>query len=149
MSGPPAAAPSACRACGQCCRALSLEQSLATLTALAADEAARLRRRPDTPHRAEIERLVRDVAFIARHFHPLDRAAAVARQPAFAGAEFDGRHFFSCDALRADGRCAEHAARPYVCAGYPWYLGAPHPDRLVCRPCGYEAECPPPEARDG
>ncbi len=131
---------SACDACGQCCRAISLDHTHADLAAIAAREQARLDRDPQLPQRAEIERLVRDVAFISRWFRPVARAEAAARQPAFASSDFDGRSFYVCLALGDDGRCTRHAERPFVCEGYPWYGSAPSLDLLVVRPCGYERD---------
>jgi Fe-S-cluster containining protein len=130
---------SPCRRCGACCRAISLDFSLEDLARLAADEQARLARHPGSPHRREIERLIADVAFLRAHFRPIDRAQAVARNPHLAHADFADRHFFLCDLLDADGSCREHAARPFVCEGYPFYLGQPDRRALVHSPCGYES----------
>jgi Fe-S-cluster containining protein len=120
--------------CGQCCRAISLDLSPRGLRDLADRERARLE--TATPHRTDVERLLRDISFILERFRPMARAQAVAINPELA--DLEGRHFYSCDALAADGSCSCHSGRPYVCEGYPWYHGAPNPALLVHRPCGYE-----------
>ncbi len=131
---------SPCLGCGACCRAISLEQSKSELQQLTRAERERLQRRPDHPHAGEMRRLIRDVAFIRLHFWRISRAEAIARNPALVSEDFDGRCFYRCDVLQADGRCGLHAERPYVCEGYPWYGGSPRLDALVVSPCGYEAE---------
>lgn len=131
---------SPCDGCGRCCRAVSLDYSKRDLVAIAAREKARLDRDPHSPQRADIERLVRDVRFVQRWFRRLSRAEAITRQPALASSEYDGRAFYRCLALDADGRCTRHAERPFLCEGYPWYGSAPSSRLLVVRPCGYERE---------
>ncbi len=125
--------------CGQCCRALSLDQSPEELRALAERESARLAR--PTRHRDDIERLLRDVAFILEHFEPIRREEAVAINAGLA--DVGDRWFYRCDALTPDGACSRHAERPFVCEGYPWYHGSPDPALLVYRPCGYESDVGP------
>jgi Fe-S-cluster containining protein len=141
------ATPSRCQRCGQCCRVISLDFTKAEITSLARGEAAYLAKHPESPHRAEIERLVRDARFIREHFHRVSRAIAMRRQPAFHGAGFEGRSFYVCDELTRAGTCDAHAARPFVCEGYPWYGSAPKKSLLVLTPCGYEADLITPEGR--
>lgn len=137
MTGPTS---SSCRACGLCCKAISLDHSKTELTALAAQEAQHLRRHPHTHQRADIERLLRDVDFIDRHFHAIDRSQALALNPGLADPELADRCFYICDCLDERGRCRQHNTRPYLCEGYPWYRGTPNPLLLVVRPCGYEED---------
>jgi len=139
MTADSVALPSPCRRCGGCCRAISIDFYKRELRELARREADRLARESAHRHRREIERLLRDVAFIDRHFRRVSRRHAVALNPALAAPDYDGRRFYTCDQLDDRGRCLRHAERPYVCEGYPWYLGSPSAAALVCTPCGYEA----------
>lgn len=131
---------SPCLRCGRCCEALSLDFSKRALRELAAREARRLRREPGHRHAADMRRLIADVAFVQAHFHRIARERAAAINPTFTSAEFDGRYFYTCDALGPDGCCQLHAGRPYLCEGYPWYREPPRPDALVVYPCGYERD---------
>ena len=127
-----------CLRCGHCCRAVSLDFGKDELVALARKESQVLQRNPHTPHRLQIERLLSDVQFISDHFREIDRQSAIALNSGLESVE--GRRFFVCDALGADGLCTTHSRRPYVCEGYPWYYGAPNPELLIHRPCGYESD---------
>ena len=141
MSGAaPTTEPSRCKRCGQCCRVISLDFTKAEIASLARGEAAHLGGHPESRHRADIERLVRDARFIREHFHRVSRARARELQPSFHGPGFDGRSFYVCDELTPAGTCGAHAARPFVCEGYPWYGSAPKRSLLVLTPCGYEAD---------
>jgi len=131
---------SPCRRCGHCCRVVSLDHTKVELRALAIHEEQRLRRDPDHPHRSDIERLLRDVRFIGRHFHRISRRRAVEINPVMAEPEFDGRSFYLCRALGSGGSCRHHEARPFLCEGYPWYGGRPRAGALVTPRCGYAAE---------
>jgi hypothetical protein len=119
---------------------ISLDFTKAEIASLARGEAAHLATHPESPHRAQIERLVRDARFIREHFHRVSRVEVRKRQPAFHGSGFEGRSFYGCDQLTAAGTCGAHAARPFVCEGYPWYGSAPKRSLLVLTPCGYEAD---------
>ena len=138
MSPRASIATSRCRRCGQCCRVISLDFSPSELASLAQGEAAHLTAHPESKHRADVERLVRDVDFMATHFRRVSRAEAMALQPAFDGPGFSGRSFYVCDQLTTAGSCGAHAKRPFVCEGYPWYGSAPRRSLLVLTPCGYE-----------
>ena len=131
---------SRCNLCGCCCRVVSIDFTKRELAELSRRERARLERSPEGRHRGEIERLARDVDFILRHFRRVSRARANVLNPVFRDREYDGRRFYTCDQLGDDGRCQSHEQRPYLCEGYPWYLGGPRHGALVCSPCGYQAD---------
>ena len=127
---------SRCLQCGICCRVVSLDHSSDTLRQLAEQERKRLD--GPTPHRAEIERLLSDVEFILKHFHLVERSEALELNPQLE--DVGNRTYYRCDALDKGGKCSQHGKRPYLCEGYPWYLGRPNPDLLIHRPCGYEQD---------
>lgn len=132
------ALPGRCLLCGRCCRVVGIDFTKRELRELARRERRRLRGGAIERHRGEVQRLLRDIRFIDRHFHRVSRARAAALNPVFRDSSYDGRRFYTCDRLGPDGRCQSHAERPYLCEGYPWYLGGPRPGALVCTPCGYQ-----------
>ena len=129
-----------CKRCGKCCEVISLDYTKQALRQLARRELSRLAQDPDSPHRTEIQRLMRDVRFIDRHFHRVSRPRATKLNPTFGAVDYDGRRFYTCDRLAEGGSCREHGSRPFVCEAYPWYGSAPKRSMLVHTPCGYEAE---------
>jgi Fe-S-cluster containining protein len=88
------------------------------------------------------QRARRDVAFIAAHWHALDREEALRRNPPLA--RLGDRWYYECDAYDpATRRCTAHAERPPVCRDFPWYGRAPSAGALRSWPgCSYWADVP-------
>jgi len=112
-----------CNQCGACCRTIALDQGPGEVAAMAA--------------LTGVLGIPSDHGFAAAHWHALTREEARTRNPFYVAALPATKHFYWCDQLAADGRCAAHATRPLVCRGYPWY-GEPVSDMPLADPrCGY------------
>jgi Fe-S-cluster containining protein len=78
-----------------------------------------------------------DMAFAAKHWHPLTRSEATQRNPFYTSRLPADAHLYSCDQLGDDGRCMAYEERPLVCRGYPWYEQSPRDMELPDVDCGY------------
>jgi Fe-S-cluster containining protein len=112
-----------CNRCGACCRVLVLEQTPAEVQAMAA--------------LTTVLGIPSDHAFAAKHWHPLSRAEAMARNPFYTSHLPADANLYRCDQLGADGRCEAYERRPFVCRGYPWYGGEAREMPLADARCGY------------
>lgn len=115
--------PGDCNRCGACCRVLTVEQSPEEIQAIAL-----LTRVLGIPS---------DMTFAAEHWHRLERAEALQRNPFYVSRLAPSAHLYWCDQLGADGLCMSHDSRPLVCRGYPWYDQAPRQMPLPDTDCGY------------
>ena len=117
-----------CTGCGACCRVLTLEQSPEEIQQMAV-----LTRLLGIPS---------DHQFAARHWRPLTRDEAMARNPFYTSRLPTGAHLYTCDRLGDDGRCLAYDERPLVCRGYPWYDQPPRAMALADPECGYRVDLP-------
>ena len=80
-------------------------------------------------------RYARDAAFMLRWMRPtgdVERQGDMVRQ------------VWTCDAFDPVHRlCTQHADRPEMCAGYPWYGREPHEGVIREPDCSYLADLPP------
>ena len=104
-----------CLQCGSCCRVISLDHSLDDLAALAAAEEQRLNEQPFHPHREDVLRLTKDVAFIRRHFAPTSYEVARSTQKDMSS---------DCAMHTTSGHSWSDPSNPAV-GGYYYYLVRP------------------------
>lgn len=129
--GPSASVPGSlgCAGCGDCCEQILITRNQADFTAALAHRSGRV-----------AGRWARDAAFVQKWMRPTGdvvREGKVVKQ------------VWTCDAFDPVGRrCTQHAARPIMCSGYPFYGAAPGKGVRDLR-CSYWLDVAPADRPEG
>jgi Fe-S-cluster containining protein len=115
-----------CLMCGVCCRAVAFPQTKAELRRLIA------------AHELSDANLA-SARFILRHWRRISARQAAATVPGLVAER--GFRYYACVKL-AGKLCSDHANRPPICRGFPYYESPPETnvdDRLGWPGCGYHS----------